>query len=858
VGYLAGQTSQGISAVAVGYQAGINNQGTLATAVGNVAGDTSQGSSAVAVGTAAGRYNQGAAATALGVSAGATSQGNNAIAVGNNAGTVDQGGSAIAVGLSAGQTSQGANSVAMGYYAGQTAQAGYATAVGRSAGETSQGSQATAVGYLTGRYNQGEGATAVGIQAGQTSQGSSAVAVGDSAGVTVQGVRAVAVGGAAGFTRQGNYAIAIGWTAGYTSQGTRAVAVGINAGNSNQGNYAVAVGDSAGLTSQGANAVAVGYAAGLTAQGTEAVAVGLYAGNTSQGNLATAVGRGAAQFYQGSSAVAIGYLTGRYNQGDEATAVGRETGYQNQGTYATAIGYLAGRYNQGSDALAAGRSAGETSQGSYATAIGYLAGRYNQGSYATALGYGAGATSQHNNTMVLNATGSALNTTQASSFYVKPVRGGDITASALAYTSAGEIVEETNVHFDASGNVGIGTASPSGFELYNTKLNQTFRADGYNIHRNNKSYIYGADTAAPHTLTQRYAIRAARDDDSNPRFSELVIGATADENSPLPGSNFISFLEGQPLYLGSHPQEDFMSDWTTISNQAYPRMGSNTFSPHFTLLSSGNVGIGTTSPGQKLEISGTAVASRLKMNGDGYIGRYYVASGVDSGASLHFTGGAIIPANYNFGLSNDGSITFGLSSYRWGQIYSTSSTISTSDRNLKQDIADITDSERRVASKIIPLLKTFRMKDAVEKKSDEARTHTGIIAQDLIAAFESEGLDAHRYGLFCYDEKWTVDGEHELTETVYQKNGSSEYTNEDGDVIKYTADDEGVEAVKVKIGTFASKDTPGAILDSTMYSIRYEELLCFIVSAMATEEKVATLETQLASVLARLDALESA
>jgi hypothetical protein len=285
------------------------------------------------------------------------------------------------------------------------------------------------------------------------------------------------------------------------------------------------------------------------------------------------------------------------------------------------------------------------------------------------------------------------------------------------------------------------------------------------------------------------------------------------------------------------------------------RLGGNDATALTIKNQNGNVGIGTTSPGEKLDIYGTGVGSRLKMNGNGYVGRYY-NDGVAKGSALHFTGSAIYPANYNFSLSN-GGINFGYSVYRWGQIYSTSSTISTSDRNLKQDIADITDSERRVASKIIPLLKTFRMKDAVEKKGDEARTHTGIIAQDLIVAFESEGLDAHRYGLFCYDEKWTVDGEHELTEIVYEKNGSSEYTNEDGDVIKYTAGDEGVEAVKHKMSIFADKDTPGAILDSVVYSIRYEELLCFIVSAMATEEKVATLETQLTSVLARLDALES-
>jgi hypothetical protein len=39
---------------------------------------------------------------------------------------------------------------------------------------------------------------------------------------------------------------------------------------------------------------------------------------------------------------------------------------------------------------------------------------------------------------------------------VKPVRGGNYAASALAYTADGEIVEETGTNFDGSGNVTIG------------------------------------------------------------------------------------------------------------------------------------------------------------------------------------------------------------------------------------------------------------------------------------------------------------------------------------------------------------------------------------------------------------------
>ena len=46
---------------------------------------------------------------------------------------------------------------------------------------------------------------------------------------------------------------------------------------------------------------------------------------------------------------------------------------------------------------------------------------------------------------------------------------------------------------------------------------------------------------------------------------------------------------------------------------------------------------------------------------------------------------------------------------------------------------------------------------AVEEKGEEARIHFGIIAQDLQAAFEAEGLDAGRYGMFI-NTTWTDEG----------------------------------------------------------------------------------------------------
>jgi hypothetical protein len=84
-------------------------------------------------------------------------------------------------------------------------------------------------------------------------------------------------------------------------------------------------------------------------------------------------------------------------------------------------------------------------------------------------------------------------------------------------------------------------------------------------------------------------------------------------------------------------------------------------------------------------------------------------------------------------------------------------TIQTSDRNEKQDIESLTEAEERVAVVAKGLFKKFRWKSAVQDKGDDARIHFGIIAQDLQAAFEAEGLDAGRYGMFTSDT-WTEDG----------------------------------------------------------------------------------------------------
>ena len=135
----------------------------------------------------------------------------------------------------------------------------------------------------------------------------------------------------------------------------------------------------------------------------------------------------------------------------------------------------------------------------------------------------------------------------------------------------------------------------------------------------------------------------------------------------------------------------------------------------------------------------------------------------------------------------------GSTGLRWNNVWS-NGTFNGSDQNIKQDIEDLDEAEKRVATKCKGLIKKYRMKDAVAKKGDDARIHVGIIAQELQAAFESEGLDAFRYSMIGRDTWWE---------------GTDSEGNQD---VKYEATD--------------------GYTEVTQMSVRYNELLAFIISVM--------------------------
>jgi len=138
----------------------------------------------------------------------------------------------------------------------------------------------------------------------------------------------------------------------------------------------------------------------------------------------------------------------------------------------------------------------------------------------------------------------------------------------------------------------------------------------------------------------------------------------------------------------------------------------------------------------------------------------------------------------------DGVPNLGRASERWDTVFATTGTINTSDETEKQDIRAATDAEMQVAQAIKSSFKMFRFKDAVAQKGDGARLHFGVIAQDVKAAFEAEGLDPERYGIFCSNTWWV---------------------GADGNV----------------------HDEPsGGLTEVTRLGVRYEELLAFVVAAI--------------------------
>lgn len=162
----------------------------------------------------------------------------------------------------------------------------------------------------------------------------------------------------------------------------------------------------------------------------------------------------------------------------------------------------------------------------------------------------------------------------------------------------------------------------------------------------------------------------------------------------------------------------------------------------------------------------------------------------------------------NFIPSKDNESAMGIGSNRWTQVFAASATINTSDEREKQSIENISDSVFRAWGKVA--FRQFLFNDAVAEKGSAARIHIGLIAQQVAEAFASEGLDATRYGLLCYDE-WPEQPKLSHIEQVLVAEGTQD---SEGNYIIFPvyADREVVDQEYRAAGN--------------RYGLRYEEALC--------------------------------
>ena len=200
----------------------------------------------------------------------------------------------------------------------------------------------------------------------------------------------------------------------------------------------------------------------------------------------------------------------------------------------------------------------------------------------------------------------------------------------------------------------------------------------------------------------------------------------------------------------------------------------------------------------------------------------------------------VAPYNPATNAIRDNAIDLGNSSNRFDDVFATNGTIQTSDQNEKQQIASLTDAEMTAAKAISKLFKTFKWNDSVAEKGDAARTHTGVIAQQVETAMSDAGLDAGDYAFFISTTWWETQTEVPAVEAV------DEVLDEDGNVITEAV--EGKEAYTRTDTYETAEEAPEGATERNRKGIRYPQLLSFI--GAATEQRLASIET-------RLDALEA-
>lgn len=274
--------------------------------------------------------------------------------------------------------------------------------------------------------------------------------------------------------------------------------------------------------------------------------------------------------------------------------------------------------------------------------------------------------------------------------------------------------------------------------------------------------------------------------------------STGERNTVVGGNAFSSVTTGAANSVvgqGAFAKGSTGSDNCIVGKGAGASLTSTNNS---VIIGSGAAGTSTTANdaiviGFKAGYSVSDLNGTLLIGGSGSLPYMFGKMDLGSGNYMRFDG-TFMPS------SSDKQFNLGSANYKWDVIFANTGTINTSDEREKTAIVDPDEALMRAWGKVN--YKVFQFKEAVEKKGEGARLHVGVIAQQVIDAFKSEGLDATRYGILCYD-KW--DDQYEGVVVIDEPG----YTDENGN------------EVPDKTHTEKRLVMPA----SDRYGIRYEEAL---------------------------------
>jgi hypothetical protein len=420
--------------------------------------------------------------------------------------------------------------------------------------------------------------------------------------------------------------------------------------------------------------------------------------------------------------------------------------------YNTAVGYLAGAaVTTGVNNTLIGGLAGDAiTTASNNTAVGYSALTTNTTGDGQAFGaYALFSNTTGSNNTALGGTALYANTTGVnnlaaglSSLRYNTTGGYNVALGANALNENTTASNNTAVGYQAGYSNTTGTGSVyNGYQSgYNVTVGSynTFTGDasGYNTTGGSNTFIgqgagFYVTTGTKNTILGKY--------DGNQGGLDI---RTASNNIVL------SDGDGNPRGI-----------FDSSGNFLVGKTAFDTSTAGFEARSTGFIGVTRADVGAyftRLTTDGEIIQFRKDGTTVGSIGCNVGSFAIgQSNTALGFfnTDRILFPATAS-GVVQDNAIDLGYSNGRFDDIYATNGTIQTSDRNDKQDIEVLSDAEQRVAVACKGLLRKFRWKSSVEEKGDDARIHFGIIAQDLQAAFEAEGLDAGRYAMFI-SSTWT-------------------------------------------------------------------------------------------------------